>query len=148
MPNTHTSLHYHIVFSTKNRDAWLVTDWRNELHAYFGGVIRTSGGIALEIGGIADHVHILAGLRANHRLADIVMQAKTSTSRWIHESRRLAAFAWQEGYGAFTVSPSRVDAVAKYIRSQEEHHRKVTFQEEYLHLLQEAGIEYDPKYLW
>jgi len=148
MPATHLSLHYHVVFSTRNREPWLSVDWRESLYAYIGGIIRDLKGVPLIVGGIADHVHSLLGLKATHALADVMREVKRGSSQWVHENRRRPGFAWQEGYGAFTVSPSRVEAVRKYITRQVEHHRHKTFQEEYLELLKEAGIGYDETHLW
>lgn len=99
-------------------------------------------------GWVADHVHLLIGLRATARLADVVRDLKAVSSRWVHDEIRERAFAWQEGYGAFTVSASQREAVREYIARQEEHHRKRTFQEEYVELLQRSGVEYDERYLW
>jgi len=137
MPSTHLSLNYHIVFSTKNREPILAASWRAELHAYLGGILRDLGGVAQEVGGVADHVHFLAALKATHCLADVLRDTKTGSSRWIHETMRIRSFAWQEGYGAVTVSPSDVHRVRRYIASQTEHHRKKTFQEEYREILVE-----------
>jgi REP element-mobilizing transposase RayT len=100
------------------------------------------------IGGIADHVHVLMGLRATARLANVVCDMKAVSSRWVHEQIGLRTFAWQDGYGAFTVSASHVAEVYEYIAGQVEHHRNRTFQEEYVTLLKRSGIGYDEKYLW
>ena len=148
MPSTHLSLHFHVVFSTKNREPRISTEWRDRLHAYLGGVARTSGAIPEAIGGVADHVHLLLGLPATARLADVVRDIKAVSSKWMHEEACDRAFAWQEGYGAFTVSPSHREIVRNYIARQEEHHRKRTFQEEYLELLQRCGVDSDERYLW
>jgi len=148
MPSTHLSLHYHVVFSTKNRAPLIVAAWRERLHAYIGGVIRSVEGVPEAIGGVANHVHLLIGLRATARLADVVRDVKAVSSRWVHDEIGERAFAWQEGYGAFTVSASQREAVREYIAPQEEHHRQRTFQEEYLELLQRSGVEYDERYLW
>ena len=148
MPSTHLSLNYHIVFSTKNREPILAASWRAELHGYLGGILRDLGGFAQEVGGVADHVHFLAALKATHCLADVLRDTKTGSSRWIHETMRIRSFAWQEGYGAVTVSPSDVPRVRRYIASQTEHHRKKTFQEEYREILVESGIPFDERYLW
>jgi REP element-mobilizing transposase RayT len=148
MPSTHLSLHYHLVFSTKDRVPIIVTAWRERLHAYLGGVVRNVEGVPEAIGGVADHVHLLIGLRATARLADVMRDLKAVSSRWVHDEIRERAFAWQEGYGAFTVSPSQRKAVREYIARQEEHHRTRTFQEEYIELLQRSGAEYDERYLW
>ena len=148
MPSTHLSLHYHIVFSTKDRHPWIETGLRDDLHRYLGGCIRTLGGVAEEVGGIEDHVHLLIGLRATHCLADVMRDIKTASSRWVHEERQLPRFGWQEGYGAFTVSRSNVAAVQRYIATQVEHHQKRPFQEEYLDLLHKHEIEFDERFLW
>ena len=148
MSSTHLSLHYHIVFSTKDRTPTIRGAWRERLHAYLGGVVRNVEGVPEAIGGVADHVHLLIGLRATARLADVVRDAKAVSSRWVHDEIGERAFAWQEGYGALTVSPSQREAVRDYVSRQEEHHRKRTFQEEYLELLQRAGVDYDERYLW
>ena len=147
MSSTHLSLHYHLVFSTKDRAPIIAAAWRERLHAYIGGVVRNVEGPEA-IGGVADHVHLLIGLRATARLADVVRDLKAVSSRWVHDEIRERAFAWQEGYGAFTVSASQREAVREYIARQEEHHRKRTFQEEYVELLQRSGVEYDERYLW
>ncbi|HEX7261104.1 MAG TPA: IS200/IS605 family transposase [Luteolibacter sp.] len=148
MPSTHLSLHYHLVFSTKNRMPSISEIWRGRLHAYLGGVIRNVEGVPEAIGGVADHVHLLIGLRATARLADVVRDVKAISSRWVHEETGDREFSWQEGYGAFTVSASQRDIVRKYIATQEAHHQKRTFQEEYLELLKRSGVEYDDRYLW
>lgn len=148
MPSTHLSLHYHVVFSTKERQPVIAPEWRDRLHAYLGGIVRNLDGVAESVGGVADHVHLLLGLRATHCLADLVRDVKSVSSRWVHEEIPLASFAWQEGYGAFTVSASQREMVSDYIRRQEEHHRRRTFQEEYRALLQRAGVEFDERFLW
>jgi putative transposase len=148
MPTTHLSLHYHIVFSTKDRRASIADDWRARLHAFIGGAIRNAGGVPEAIGGMPDHAHILTGLRATHCLADFVKDVKTASSRWVHLELGHKSFAWQTGYGAFTVSVSHVPKVKAYILNQERHHRKLSFQEEYVGLLDTAGVDYDDRYLW
>lgn len=148
MPSTHLSLHYHIVFSTKERVAQIHPDWRDRLHAYLGGIVRDLGGIPEAIGGVADHVHLLIGLRATHCLADVVREIKTASSKWVHQEMQKKLFAWQEGYGAFTVSPTQIDMVKKYVAKQELRHANKNFQTEYLALLELSRIEFDEKYLW
>ena len=148
MASTHLSLHYHVVFSTKDRAPIITAAWRERLHAYLGGVVKNVDGIPEAIGGIADHVHLLIGLRATACLADVVRDVKSVSSRWVHDEIGDRAFAWQEGYGAFTVSASQRQPVREYIARQEEHHRKWTFQEEYIELLNRSGVEYDGRYLW
>ena len=148
MPSTHLSLHYHVVFSTKNRVPTIAEAWRGRLHAYLGCVVRNVEGVPEAIGGVADHVHLLIGLRATARLADVVRDVKAVSSRWVHDETGVREFSWQEGYGAFTVSASQRDMVREYIAKQEEHHRQRTFQEEYVELLKRSGVEYDDRYLW
>ncbi len=147
MASTHLSLHYHIVFATKDRQRLIEPSWQPRLHDYLGGTIRGLDGHPHRIGGVADHVHILAGLRANRPLADIVREIKRCSSLWIHEELRLHSFAWQSGYSAFTVSASARDAVMRYIENQEEHHRTRSFRDELVEFLSRAGVEYDPRYL-
>jgi putative transposase len=121
--------------------------WRLELHAYLGGILRDMRAVPEMINGTGDHVHVLAGLKATHMLAEVLRQAKRGSSLWIHE-HGIRNFEWQEGYGAFTVSPSQVDVVKGYIANQEEHHRMKTFEEEYVELLRLSGVEFDEQYLW
>ena len=147
MPSTHLSLHYHIVFGTKNHEPMIQPAWRGDLHAYLGGIIRAADGIAESVGGVSDHVHLLIGLRATHRLADVLRELKAVSSGWVHNEIGIRGFAWQEGYGAFTVSSSQREAVRHYIEQQAEHHRTRTFREEYLELLRRSGVEFDERYL-
>ena len=136
------------MFSTKERRPFITDDWRDGLHEYLGGLIRHAAGIPEAVGGCSDHVHLLAGLRATHTLATFVQDVKQTSSKWIHETIGAKEFAWQQGYGAFTVSVSLCDTVKEYIANQPEHHRKKTFQEEYVAFLKKHGVEYDERYLW
>jgi putative transposase len=138
----------HRVLSTKDRHPFIADDWRGCLHEYLGGLVRAADGIPEAVGGTADHVHLLVGLRATHALATFVQDIKQTSSRWVHETSGVKNFAWQPGYGAFTVSVSNCDVVKEYIANQVEHHRTKTFQEEYVAFLQKHGVEYDEKYLW
>ncbi|MEO6035815.1 MAG: transposase [Verrucomicrobiota bacterium] len=124
------------------------TEWRSRFHAFIGGAIRTLEVIPESVGGVADHVHLLIGLRATHRLADVMRDVKRASSAWVHETIGDKEFQWQDGYGAFSVSASAREKVKSYIANQEEHHRKKTFQEEYVELLKLSGVEYNSKYLW
>jgi putative transposase len=146
--STHLSLHYHLIFSTKHRCTWIKESWEARLHTYLGGTLRGLGGVAESIGGDADHVHILASLKAIHCLADIMRELKSSSSHWVHEAIGINGFAWQDGYGAFTVGTSELEWIKRYIREQKDHHRKKTFQEEYLELLRQSGVDFDERYLW
>src|SRR5205823_4402610 len=148
MANTYTSLHYHIVFSTKNRDPFLVETVRQRLFAYLGGIARENKMTALEIGGVADHVHLLLSIPASLALSKAVQLLKGGSSHWLKETfPNVNDFAWQDGYAAFTVSQSQLDDVRAYIRSQPEHHRTKTFVEEYRAFLTRHRIEYDERYL-
>jgi REP element-mobilizing transposase RayT len=147
MGSTYLSLHYHLVFGTKNREPLIDSRWRSRLHEYLGGTVSGLGGIPDGIGGVADHVHLLVGLKATHCLADVLRELKKASSVWVHETIGFPPFAWQEGYAAFTVSATAREAVQKYIANQEEHHRARSFREELIDLHNKAGIEFDPKYL-
>jgi putative transposase len=149
MAQSLTNLLYHLVFSTKHRQPLIVPNLRPELYKYLGGIIRGEGGILLEIGGMPDHVHLVAKLKADVSVADMLRRIKANSSKWVNQQRKQRQrFSWQAGYGAFTVSQSQLTAVGKYVHTQEEHHRKKSFQEEFLQLLKKHHIEYDERYLW
>lgn len=147
MSSTFLSLHYHLVFSTKRRDPIIDAEWRSRLHEYLGGTVHGLGGFSQGIGGTADHVHLLVGLKATHGLADFMRELKKASSTWVHDEIGLRPFAWQEGYGAFTVSPTARSRVRKYIANQEEHHRKKAFRDELVDMLVKAGVKYEERYL-
>src|ERR1051325_1362201 len=148
MASTHLSLHYHLVFGTKDHQPLIHKSWRTRLHKYLGGVVKTLDGVPEAVGGASDHVHLLVGLRATHCLADVLREIKSVSSGWIHDELRAASFRWQEGYGAFTVSPSQRESVRAYILSQEGHHRTRTFREEYLELLRRNAVTFDERYVF
>ena len=147
MGSTYLSLHYHIVFGTKNRLPLIDGHWRTRLHDYLGGTLRGLGGFPERIGGTADHVHLLVSLKATHCLADIMRELKKSSSVWVHDELAVKQFAWQEGYAGFTVSASALSAVTRYIDNQEEHHRVKSFREELVEMLEKAGVDFNPAYL-
>jgi putative transposase len=147
MPSTYLSLHYHIVFSTKNREPLIQASWQPRLHEYLGGTVNGLDGVSEIVGGVADHVHLLVRLKATHCLADFMRELKKASSVWVHNELKLPAFTWQEGYAAFTVSATNRDAARDYIARQEEHHRGKTFREELIEVLERAGVEYDERYL-
>lgn len=147
MSSTFLSLSYHIVFATKGRLPLIQSEWRDRLHRYLGGAVNGLGGVPLAIGGVADHVHLLVGLRATHCLADFMREVKRQSSVWVRDELRITGFAWQEGYSAFTVSPTALGGVRSYIETQDEHHRQRTFRDELIELLTKAEIMFDPKYL-
>ncbi len=149
MAHTYTSLLIHVIFSTSGRTPLLTDAIRPEVHAYLGGILRELDAIPIAIGGTADHVHLLTRLPANLALADCLRIVKTNSSRWVKErwpQRR--HFSWQGGYGAFSVSESRRAAVIRYIRDQAQHHRRISFQDEFLALLKNHRVQFDERYLW
>ena len=147
MSSTYLSLHYHLVFATKNREPTIAPRWRSRLHEFLRGTVRGLEGTSEGVGGVADHVHLLVSLKATHCLADFMRELKKATSAWVHREIGEHGFAWQEGYSAFSVSATAIDSVRQYIAHQEEHHRVKSFREELTELLERAGIQYDPKYL-
>lgn len=148
MSHTYSLLLYHIVFSTKERRPTITPALEADLHAYLGGIVREIGGRPLAVGGVADHVHLLAQLPPRIAPADAARVIKTNSSKWVHEQKNDPRFQWQDGYAAFSVSESGRDRVIRYIQGQADHHRKQTFQEELIELLERHKIEYDPRYFW
>lgn len=149
MPGTYSNLLYHIIFSTKGRAAMLKGEIQHRVHEYLGGIVRGEGGVAYQIGGMPDHVHLLVRWRTDESLATLLRKIKSNSSRWIHETfPMMASFAWQEGYSAFTVSQSQMEYVAQYIANQEQHHRGKNYQEEIVEFLKAHQVDYDPQHLW
>lgn len=149
MPHSFTHLLSHVVFSTKDRVPSMDAGLRERLFPYMGGIVRELDGNAISINGTADHVHMLTLLPGTMSMADIMRLLKTNSSRWVHETwPERKAFGWQTGYGAFSVSRSNVDEVQRYIETQEEHHRRMTFEEEFVAFLKRHGIRYDERYIW
>ncbi len=142
--STYLALHVHVVFATKRRESTLADAWRDDLHAYLGGVARGLGTVPLAVGGVGDHVHLLLGLRATHAIADVVRELKKASSAWARD--RAGGFAWQEGYAALSVGPEGVDAVVRYVHDQERHHRERSSRDELRELLAEAGVPIDERY--
>jgi putative transposase len=118
-----------------------------DLYGYLGGIVKNQGGVCLAIGGIEDHVHLLVGLTASHRIDYFMRELKASSTAWVKREKEIA-FAWQNGYGAFSVSATNIEKVKKYIFNQKEHHKSDDFKTEYLELLQRSGTGYDEQYLW
>jgi REP element-mobilizing transposase RayT len=145
--HTAGNLVLHLIFSTKDRQPLITPEIRADLFGYLGGIIREMRGTALIINGAYDHVHMLIRIRPAQAAAEIARVVKTNSSRWVGEKWNVS-FAWQTGYGAFSVSESNVPAVSRYIATQEEHHKKMTFQEEYLAFLKKHKIAYDERYIW
>jgi len=149
MANTFASLHYHIIFSTKNREPWIKSELESRIWSYVGGIARAHNMTALQIGGCNDHIHALVQAPPIYSPAKIAQLLKGESSKWIHEEfTAMRGFAWQDGYGAFTISKSNLPGVVRYIQSQRDHHRKKTFQDEFRAFLDQYGIEYDERYLW
>ncbi len=139
----------HLVFSTKNRELMLTPAIQTELNPYLAGTLNNIECPSLQVGGVEDHVHLFFGLSRTRTIADVVENVKTSSSKWIKtKGIAFVGFHWQSGYGAFSVSQSDADAVVAYIRDQVQHHRKMTFQDEYRRLLERYHIVFDEKYVW
>jgi putative transposase len=140
MSKTYTQLYYHLVFSTKDRQAWLAATWREELWAVIGEIVSNQGGLLLSRGGVEDHVHLLVGLRAAPSLAEVVKAVKGATSRWINQYKLGGEFAWQVGYAAFTVSHGSLARVMRYLENQASHHARVDPREEFTRLIERHGL--------
>jgi REP element-mobilizing transposase RayT len=144
-----TCLNYHLIFSTKHRRPLIAATWQPRLFDYLGGILRGQGGVLLAAGGMPDHIHLLAAMSKSIAVTDALRDMKANSSKWVHETfPEQADFAWQTGYGAFTVSFSGLESVRRYLAGQAEHHRVRTFQEEFLELLRRHGIEFDEQYVW
>jgi len=147
MPQSLARVLVHVVFSTKNRAATISPNLRAPLHAYVAGTLRNLQCPSLQTGGPGDHLHTVIALARTRTIADVVEQTKRASSKWMKE-HGVAVFAWQAGYGAFSVSESQSAAVIRYIAEQEEHHRRITFQDELRRLLDLNAVPYDERYLW
>ncbi len=148
MADTFTSLHCHVVFSTKNREPWLTPEIRERLFPFLGGIARNNKMVALNISGVADHVHLLLRIPPSLAVSKAVQLLKGGSSKWMHDTfPQVAAFSWQDGYGAFAVSESAIEAVSAYIQNQESHHQKRTFRDEFVEFLQRHRIEFDERFL-
>lgn len=147
MPHTSGNILLHFIFSTVARRPLIKPEFRDDLFAYLGGIVREMNAMALIVNGTTDHVHMLIRVRPIHSAAEIARVVKANSSRWVRE-KHSADFAWQTGYGVFSVSESNADATMAYIAGQEQHHRKRSFQEEFVVFLQRNRVEYDPRYIW
>lgn len=144
MASTYLSLRIHAIFATRGRAPSIAAEWKEDLHAYIGGTLRGLGAYPIAIGGTADHIHFLAGIRATHCVADLIREVKKSSQAWAE--KRWQGFHWQEGYAALSVSQGDVSGIAEYIARQEKHHRAVSSQDELRRILDEYGIEYDERF--
>jgi REP element-mobilizing transposase RayT len=148
MPQSLAQIYLHIVFSTKNRSPFLADpELLEETHRYLGGTCNRLECPVLRVGGVADHVHILCRLGRTISVADLIRELKRDSSQWL-KTKGQPDFYWQNGYGAFSLSPEHVEPVREYIAHQEEHHREESFQDEFRRLLKEHGIEWDERYVW
>jgi putative transposase len=149
MANTYTQCYFHLVFAVRNREALVKKEWKDEMHKYITGIVQNHRHKMLAVNSMPDHTHILIGYNVNQLIPDLVEEIKTSTNAWI-KTKRLSGFKfdWQVGYGAFTHSHSRIDTVIKYILSQEKHHRKKSFEEEYLEMLERNEVIFTNEYLF
>lgn len=149
MANTYTQCYVHLVFSPKNRQALISKAWKDELEKYITGIIQNRKHKLLAIGSMPDHIHILIGYNLNELIPNLVEEIKTCTTTWIKEkSLSKFKFDWQHGYGAFTHSRMQIDTVVNYILTQEQHHKKKSFNEEYLEMLTKNGVEFKEEYLF
>ncbi|HKD82858.1 MAG TPA: IS200/IS605 family transposase [Candidatus Angelobacter sp.] len=146
MSHSYAQNHIHLVFSTKNRERLLTRELLPRLFAYTAAVCKNHDLLTFAVGGMEDHIHLLFRLPPTITLARAVALVKSNSSKWIREQEK--KFAWQEGYGGFSVSSSNVGAVIKYIDNQEAHHRKLSFDDEYITLLKKHGVTFDPKYVF
>jgi putative transposase len=147
MSRAYTNLLTHLVFGTKYRQPLITPDIKPELHAYLGGLVRELGGKAYAIGGIEDHVHLLVSLPPKVSISDAIKFIKANSTGWVKSKFCASNYAWQGGYGAFSVGKKAVPNVVRYIQNQEEHHRKIDFQTEFEAMLKRAEVEFD-EYLW
>lgn len=149
MPNTYTQIHIQFVFAVKFRNGLINPLFKGELYQYISGILKQHNHKLLAINGMPDHLHIFIGMRPTQSISDLMQDIKGSSSKWINEKKFLKIkFEWQEGYGAFSYSKSHVDTVIKYIKNQEEHHKKESFRDEYLKFLKAFEIEYDERYIF
>lgn len=149
MAHSYSQLLLHIVFSTKHRKLWLTDEVQDRLYPYMAGIVGSEGGVVLALGGMPDHIHLCLRWRTDAAISDLLRNVKANSSRWIHEIwPELSEFAWQEGYGVFTVSASQLDTVVAYIGDQKKHHEKRSFESEFTLLLEQHGIEFDSRYLF
>jgi len=147
MPQSLSKVYLHCVFSTKRGELFISDSIQKDLHSYVIGTLSNIGSYVYEIYANPDHIHILCTLPRTVTIADLISKIKTSSSKWV-KKRGITNFSWQNGYGTFSVSSSKVGAVKNYIINQKEHHKKASFKEEYRTFLKEYKIDYDERYVW
>jgi len=144
MPGTYAQILLHIVFSTKRRKPWITANVACALYPYIGGIVRAEKGALLDIGGMEDHIHMYIRWRSNSAVSDLMRTVKSRSTKWVHETfPDLCAFAWQEGYSAFSVSKSQEEALKNYVAGQRDHHKKEDFTSELIRILRAHGVEFD-----
>ena len=149
MADTYTQIYIHVIFAVQGRQNLISKQHKDELHKYITGIIQNKNQKVIAINGMHDHIHILIGIRPDMALSNLIRDVKANSSRFINEKRWvMGKFSWQEGFGAFSYSQSQLGSVANYIKNQEKHHSKKTFREEYLEMLKNFDVEYDPKYIF
>lgn len=148
MPQSLSRVLVHLIFSTKHREPLISTEVLPKLHGYLVGILKNFQSPSIQTGGVHDHVHICFALGRTVTQAQVVEEVKKSSSKWMKDEGGCPGFSWQAGYGAFSVSESQLETVVNYIQNQEEHHRKVTFQDEYRRFLERHHVDYDEKYVW
>ncbi len=149
MANTYTQIHIHAIFAVQNRQSLIQESWRGELYKYITGIVQNHQHKMLQINGMPDHIHLFMGMRPSQSLSDLMKWIKGESSEWINRrSFTNGRFSWQAGYGAFSYAKSQVPRVIRYIQNQEEHHRKKSFLEEYVEILQVFEIEFDERYIF
>jgi REP element-mobilizing transposase RayT len=149
LANTYTQIYIHIVFAVKGRQNLITSSIREELHKYITGIVQNRNQKMLAIFCMPDHAHLLIGMKPDISISELTRDVKAISSKYINDNRLIKGkFNWQVGFGAFSYSKSQIDTVIKYILNQEQHHKKKTFKDEYLGLLEKFGIEYDEKYLF
>ena len=149
MANTFTKIYIQYVFSVKTRRNQLNNSFKEEMHKYITGIVKNCGCKLLCINSVPDHIHIFVAMGTNISIADLMKEVKSSSTKFINDNRLTKIkFAWQDGYGAFSYSESQVNNVIEYINSQEKHHKKKTFKEEYLEFLEKFQVVYDPRYVF
>lgn len=140
--------YYHIVWSTKERQPIILNEHKNRIFEFIGGSLKTLSCTPIQVGGMSDHIHILAGIPSKYAVAEIIRDIKVASNKWINSLVNVTGFSWQEGYGSFSVSASQKETVIRYIANQERHHKTRSFKDEFIELLNLHEIEYDEKYLW
>jgi len=149
MANTYTQIYVQVVIVVKNRQCLIKNTWKTELYKYITGIIKNNGHKVMQINGVADHVHILIGLKPSQSLSELMKYVKQDSSKWINQNNFLKVkFSWQSGYAAFSYATSQIPNVISYIQNQEEHHKKKSFTEEYLDFLKEYDIPFNKEYIF